>query len=266
VIEQIATAATDETFRNSVLSRALERSANRLNSDGFHGLDNFGVEDSVAAVDEVFWRRVIGKRFTQLLRYPCAGWMASHIEVEHAPPVVADDKETREHTEGERWHGEEIHRGDGLAMVVQKRRPSFDRLRIPRSLPHPAHHRSPRDVEAKNFQLSMNAGCAPSRILCKHAENEFAQFPADTFSSHLDPVPRKPRPIQFEPSPVPANDSLRLNENQRPPPSRPESPQHHPEQPVWNGKLPGFCSRSHPSRVPHCRHASLTASFRLLRR
>ena len=49
-------------------------------------------------------------------------------------------------------------------------------------------------------------------------------------------MPREPRPIQFEPGPMPANDSLRLDKDQCPPPSRPQPPQDHPEQFVRCGK------------------------------
>jgi hypothetical protein len=72
--------------------------------------------------------------------------------------------------------------------------------------------------------------------LGNHAEDEFPQFFIDSLSSHAGSMPREPRPIQFEPRPVPANDGLRLNEDQRPFPPRPEPPQDHPEEFVESGK------------------------------
>jgi hypothetical protein len=41
-----------------------------------------------------------------------------YIEVQDAAPVVRDDKEAIQHTKGERWDGEEVHRGDGFAVVI----------------------------------------------------------------------------------------------------------------------------------------------------
>ena len=74
--------------------------------------------------------------------------MPRHIEVQNAPPVVGDDEETVENAEGERWHGEEIHRGNGFTMIAQKSRPSICRLGIPRRFPHPAQYGSLRNVES----------------------------------------------------------------------------------------------------------------------
>src|ERR1035438_27060 len=82
----------------------------------------------------------------------------------------------------------------------------------------------------------MNARRTPGWVLCDHAEDEFAQFPADASSSHADPMPRKPCPIQLEPRPMPANDSLRLDKDQCPPPANPEPLQHHPEEFVRQSK------------------------------
>jgi hypothetical protein len=93
-----------------------------------------------------------------------------------------------------------------------------------------------REIEAKHFQLSMNAQCTPGRVLADHAKNEFAQFPADTFSPSSGSMPRNPRPIQLEPRSMPTNDSLWLDKDQRLLPSRPEPAQCHPEQSVRSCK------------------------------
>ena len=84
----------------------------------------------------------------------------------------------------------------------------------------------------------MNARRASSGILRDHAKDHLAQFPADAFSSHMDPMPREPRPLQLDPSPVPTNNSLRLDENERPLPARPEPPKDHPKDSVRNAKPP----------------------------
>lgn len=130
----------------------------------------------------------------------------------------------------ERWHGKEVHRGDGLAMIGQKGCPSLCRLGIPRSFPHPALHTSFGNIEAEHFQFCMNSRGTPSRVLCDHAKDEFAQLLTDAFSSHTNPIPREPRPIQLEPGSVPTSDCFRLYKNQRLLPSRPQLPQDHPKQ------------------------------------
>ena len=47
--------------------------------------------------------------------------MSRYVEVENPAPVVVDDEEAVQQTERQSRHGEEVHRGDGFAVVVQKR-------------------------------------------------------------------------------------------------------------------------------------------------
>jgi hypothetical protein len=44
---------------------------------------------------------------------------------ERLTPIVADNKETVENAEGDRWNREEIHRSNRFPMVVQKRNPAL---------------------------------------------------------------------------------------------------------------------------------------------
>jgi hypothetical protein len=164
-----------------------------------------------------------------LLNDPGAARLFGHITLKDAPPVVRDDEEAVENAEDERWHGEEVHRGDGFAMIAQKRRPSFCWLGIPRSLSHPAQHSSLRNIEAEHLQFSVDAWRAPGWVFGDHSEDEVAQFLADASSSSAVAMAREPRPIQLEPCPMPANDGLRLNKDQCPLPSRPKPLQDHPK-------------------------------------
>lgn len=60
-------------------------------------------------------------------------------------------KKAVERAEGKRWHREEIHCSNGIAMIGQERRPAFGRL-WPSGCPsHPAQYRPPRDVETKHL-------------------------------------------------------------------------------------------------------------------
>ena len=76
----------------------------------------------------------------------------------------------------------------------------------------------------------------PGRVLGDPAEDEFAQSHADALSSHTVSIPRKPRPVEIESRPMPANDGLRLDENQRLLPPRPKPPQDHPKLFVGSGE------------------------------
>ena len=121
-------------------------------------------------------------------------------------------------------------------MIAQKCHPSLSWLGTPRHSPHPTQHGTFRSVEAQHLQLTVNARRAPSGILRDHAKDQFAQFLTDALSSHAGPMVREPRPIQLETRPMPANDCLRLDEEQRPTPSGPEPSQDPPEEFVRNTK------------------------------
>ena len=83
----------------------------------------------------------------------------------------------------------------------------------------------------------------PGRVLGDHAKDEFAQFPVHTSSSRTAPMPREPSPIQLESLPMPADNRLRLDDEERLFPSGPESPQQEPKQPIRRGetrlRMPG---------------------------
>src|ERR1035438_97502 len=55
-------------------------------------------------------------------------------------------------------------------------------------------------------------------------------------STRMRSVPRKPPPVHLESGPVPANDCLRLHDNQRLLPPGPEAAQGSPKQPIRGGK------------------------------
>jgi len=236
VVEQIAAAGANPTFGHTVLPRTAEAGSFRLDAIALHGADDFFVEIRTAIKDQIARRRVVGKCLAQLLGHPCAGRMSRHIEVKDAPPVVGDDKEAIENTEGERWLSEEVHRCDDFTVVLQERRPSLCWLRISRRSSHPSQHRSFRDIEAEHLELAVNPRRAPGPVLGHHAEDKFTQLPAHSFSSRTLAMPGEPSPVELEASSMPAYDSLGLNEDQNPLQSLPEAPQHNPEESVGTGK------------------------------
>ena len=236
MVEQISAAVPDPSLRNAVLPRASEAGLLGLDAEALHRLNHFAIELGAAIEDQIARRGVVRERFPQLLNNPNTGRMPGHIAVQDAPPVMRNDEEAVQNAEGERGHREEVHCGNRFAMVVQKSRPSLCRLRIARCFSHPAQHGSLRNIEAKHPHLTVNARRAPGGVVNDHAENEFAQFLADALSSRTVPMPRKPRPVELEPHPMPADNGRRLDEDQCSLPSRPKPPQHYPEHLVGYGK------------------------------
>jgi hypothetical protein len=64
------------------------------------------------------------------------------IEMQDAPTIVADDEEAVEHTERNRWHGEEVHRRNRFPMVSKEGEPTFGRVKISRRSFQPTGDRS----------------------------------------------------------------------------------------------------------------------------
>src|ERR1035437_7525271 len=69
----------------------------------------------------------------------------------------------------------------------------------------------------------MNARRSPRSVVGHHAQDEVSQFPANASSTRMSSVPREPIPVHFESGPMPANDCLRLHQNQCSLPFGPEA-------------------------------------------
>jgi len=236
MVKQIAAAVADPALGDAVLPRASETGPLGLDAEALRRVDHFLIELCSAIEDQIARRRVVRKCLAQLLNYPCARWVFGHIAVKDAPPIMRNDEEAIEYTEGERRHSKEIHRGNCFAVIAQERRPPSCRLWIAGCLSHPAQHGLLRNIEAEHLQFTVDARRAPCGVVGDHTEDQLAQFLSHALSSHAVPMPREPRPVEPEPRPVPANDRFRLDEDQGLFPIRPELPQDHPEHLVRSGK------------------------------
>ena len=232
MIEQFTTTAANEPFRNAILPRASETRSFRLETETLDGFYYVAVEIRGAIKGQVFGSAIVGEGFAQLLRRPCARRVRRGIEMKNPASIMSDDKETVEHAKRQRRHGEEVHCSDHFTVVAQKRRPAPGRLRILGRFRHPAQNGSLRDVKAEHLKFSMDSRRAPRRILRHHPEDEFAHFLASRSSAHADSGPRNPLPVQLEPGSMPANDRIRLHQDQRLSPPGPEAAQHDPEESV----------------------------------
>jgi hypothetical protein len=77
--------------------------------------------------------------------------------MQYFPPVVVDDEKAVQNTERERWHGEEVHRRNGLAMVSEERQPSLYGIRIFWSSPHPSRDTPFRKIETQYEVLASHS-------------------------------------------------------------------------------------------------------------
>ena len=60
------------------------------------------------------------------------------LQVENRPTVMADDEEAVQQVEGNRGEGEEVHSGDGFAMIKKKSQPPPSRFWIAGCSLHPS--------------------------------------------------------------------------------------------------------------------------------
>jgi hypothetical protein len=120
VIEQLAATASYPALDDTILPGT----PNRGSRTGYFHRANCSPDIQpilgVMVEDHKLGSGLVRERLSQLLHDPTGCRIASDVEVHNAPTVVADEKEAVEHIKGERWYGEEIHCGDGFAMIAQK--------------------------------------------------------------------------------------------------------------------------------------------------
>ena len=121
VVKQLAPAAANPAFRNTVLPGALDGGLEASNTHGLNRRGNFQPVFRIVIEDEKPGGGLIGKRFSQLLHNPGAGRMACDIEVQDVPAVMTDNEEAIEETESDRRYREEVHGCDCLAVIPQER-------------------------------------------------------------------------------------------------------------------------------------------------
>jgi hypothetical protein len=120
VIEQLAATASYPALSDTILPGTPNRGSRTAY---FHRADCGRDIQTILGVmveDHKLGSGVVRERLSQLLHDPSARRMASNVDVHNTPTVVADEEETVEHIQGERWYGEEIHGCDGFPMIAQE--------------------------------------------------------------------------------------------------------------------------------------------------
>jgi hypothetical protein len=140
--------------------------------------------------------------------------MLGDVEVQNASTTMSDDKKAIEYTERNRWHGEEVHRGDGFPVISKKGEPVLASLRISRRSFHPTRDSSLGNIETEDKYLAMNARRSPCRILSDHAEDQIPNVLRSLSSSDWPWYFRNQFPIQPEASAVPPDHRLRCHNNE----------------------------------------------------
>jgi hypothetical protein len=151
-------------------------------------------------------------------------------EVQDPTAITADDEETAENAEGDRWNREEVHCCNRFAMISQEGTPTLSGFGGSWSATHPSGHSSLGSVEPEHQELSVDAGCAPGRILRRHPENQIATFLGDPLPPDGSAYSGDRFPVKSKSSPMPPNHGLGADENESLLRTRPKPARENPEQ------------------------------------
>src|SRR5215471_15675341 len=151
-------------------------------------------------------------------------------EVQAVATAVADHEEAVQYPEGRGGHGEKIHGGDSLTMVLEKGEPALARVRRRGPLRQVAGDRGLGDFESQLQELAVDPGSAPGRILRRHRPDEIAKLGSDGRSTGA--AARKETPIPTEPGVMPTDNGLRLQDYQHARPFGPPTSEAQPEEAI----------------------------------
>lgn len=236
VVQQIAATAFNPSFRDSVLPRTFKRGSDRGEAHRADRDRSFQTIFPVAVEDQESLRGLKRERFSQLLNDPSARGILGDIEVQNPPTIMADHEQAVEDAERDGGNREEIHRGDGFAMIPQEGQPALGGARISGRPPHPSRNGSLRDIESEEHEFTVDTRCAPGRILRDHAEDQIADFLRDVLSADRAAESGDRSPIEFESGAVPADNGVGAHKDEGLLPARPESTRQYPEQLVSRGQ------------------------------
>jgi hypothetical protein len=231
-VQKFVPTASDPTLRNPVLPWTPKGGSHRTQLEGSYRTQEFRAEFCIPIKDQIPRRRPKRKGFPQLLDNPRGRGMGSNVEMQDPPTIMPDDDEAMEHAKGDRGNCEEIHRRDGLPMVVKKGKPAPGRIRGLGGSFHPARDRSLGNIESEHQKLTMDARRTPGQVLGNHAEDQIPNFLGCHLSPGLPSDSGNQTPIETKTSPMPTNNGFRRDDDQGLLQTRPETTSNNPEQPI----------------------------------
>lgn len=117
-----------------------------------------------------------GRRFAELLSYPCIGGMDRDIKVNDAPCGQLNDEEQMQLAKEEVDHRQEIASPDIFDMIVEKNRPGLIRRTRRTRQPHVFLNRRRSDLNIQLEEFPTNPFSAPKRIFLCHLLNQVDCF------------------------------------------------------------------------------------------
>ena len=231
VIQAFAADGTDQSLDVRILPRRARGGDHFLDAQVVDPLAEADAVDAVAVALQVAQRRVVWKRFDDLLRGPGRAGVGRDVDEDNAAALDAEDDEHVQHAKRGGRHDKKVDGRQLARVVLQERLPS--RRGVQRVAKQVLAHGRFCHVMSEQFQFGLDARRAPGRILAAQAADEFADLPVDLRTAVLARS-RLPAPVELEPLTMPAHDRLGFHDHQRLPPVAPRPRQPDPEYPiVW---------------------------------
>ncbi len=206
MVKTIPSDRTDEPLRISVLPWRPWRDRPIPYTHCSKPLDDDIAIDAVSITNDVSWRLLPAVGFGQLTGNPMGARACGHTQPQKLAAGMLQDQKSIQQPKRDRRDYEQIHRRNAVGMIAQKGLPALRRW-----MPSPGHvfcHGGLPDIDAKLEQFAVDPRCSPKRVRDTHVANELANvrrclWPATVRS-------RFPAPVGSEPSAVPADHRLRL--------------------------------------------------------
>jgi len=134
--------------------------------------------------------------------------MCGYPNAQDLSPAMPHDEQPINQSERDRWHDEQVHRGDAIRVVAKERFPSLrGRPPPPR---HILGHARLADIDTKLEELTMDSRRSPQRIGDAHLADQPTNFQRHGWSTAA--APRFPTPIRSKSSTAPTNHGVRSDD------------------------------------------------------
>ncbi len=177
------------------------------------------IERMITIAEEIARHLVPGERVAKLLHGPGGRGMLRDGDMNDAPAIMSEEHQDEQEPARRRRHDEEVGRDQLLRMVGQERTPG---LRGPwPAADHVCGDGRLRDGEPQFQELTVNPRRTPERIRGRHRANQGADLVRDGRPTR--PMAALPRPEETEPAPMPGDDGVGFDDDERRPPVTPDS-------------------------------------------
>src|SRR5258707_7552107 len=128
--------------------------------------------DAIPIANDISWRLLPAVSLGQLAREPMGAPARGHTQPHKLAAGMLQDQKSIQQSKRYRRDYKQVHRGDAVGMIAQKRLPALRRW-----LPSPGHvfrHGGLPDIDAKLEQFAVDPRRSPKRVRDAHVVNELA--------------------------------------------------------------------------------------------